>query len=207
METIVQGDSVTPNLSDSVDEGNQKKIQETVTYETHKRVLRERKADLEKRRELEAQLDAFKDEAKQREQATLAEQGKHKELAEHYKAELERTQAALTERDEMINDGIKLQAFKSKVGGEFKNPKYMSFVDLNKIDLTEDGSVDEGTLEMAVNSFLKEHGSDLLNRSTGRKLPSDAPRMGIPSGKKIEEMSDAELSGMLKEKLTTIMTK
>lgn len=207
MEATVQGDSVTPNLSDSVDEGNQKKIHETVTYETHKRVLRERKADLEKRRELEAQLEAFKDEAKQREQATLEEQGKHKELADHYKTELSKTQAALTERDEMINDGIKLQAFKSKIGGEFKNPKYMSFVELNKIDIREDGSVDEGTLEMAVNSFLKEHGSDLLNRSTGRKLPSDAPRMGVPSAKKIEEMSTDELSNVLKEKLTTIMTK
>lgn len=206
METTDQGDSVTPNLSDRVDGGESEKTQETVAYETHKRVLRERKADLEKRKALEAELEAFKEDARKREEAALEEQGKYKELTEHFKNELKRTQAALSERDEMINDGIKLQAFKSKIGGEFKNPKYMSFVDLAKIELREDGTVDEGTLEMTVNSFLKEHGSDLLKIGTGRKMPSDAPRMGLPSAKKITQMDKGELSEIMREKLSTLLT-
>lgn len=202
MEVDQSSSTASKNQVDSVDTD---KTQDTVAYETHKRLLGQRKADLEKRREIEQELETFKAAAKENEQLALEEQGKHKELADHFKAELKKTQAALTERDEMINDGIKLQAFKSKVGGEFKNPKYMSFVDLDRIGLREDGTVDEGTLEMTVNSFLKEHGNDLLNRGTGRKLPSDAASVAVPINKQLSEMDLDELSAKMKQNLTKIM--
>jgi hypothetical protein len=178
------------------------KEKDVVAYETHKKLLAQRKADQEKQKSLVTELEELKAEKQQREEQLLAEQGKYKEIAQLKDKELAATKEQIKQQRNLLINGAKLQAFKEKVGGEFKQPEYMSFVDLEKIIVLEDGTLDEGSLENSVNIFLKKHGENLLRKTNGKKLPNDASTMGgIHSTKPMEKMNKNELTEKLNESL------
>ena len=181
-------------------------LEDTVSYETHKKLLGQRKADQEKYRTVETELEMLRSAAAEKERVALEEQGNYKEIVNLRDKELAATKEELVSNKKLLIDGAKMQAFKEKVGGSFKKSEYASFVNLDKIVLMSDGTFDEASLESTVNNFLKEHGDNLLNRSSNKKLPNEAGSNGQIITKTIPNMGETELKNALTENLKLLMT-
>ena len=115
---------------------------------------------------------------------------------------------ALKDRDESISDlksklisyeqaeidGKKVQAIQSKLPGKVLNPEYLSFIDLDSIEIdNETGELDEFTLGRAVDGFVKRHGK-LMEPTRMKGLPSVGHLGGRPkSSRNLKELSRDEL--------------
>lgn len=164
--------------------GDPEPKKESVSYETHARLLAQRKKDQDARKTLEDKVTAFEKSAKEAEDAKLSEQGEFKkmvvqrdeELAEKAQ-ELAQSKADLDQANKNLTNGVKLQAFVDKLPGRIKNHEYLSFADTDAIAIDpETGRVDEGSLNKVVNGFVEKHAS--LLETKGIKLPGDGAAGG-----------------------------
>ncbi len=155
--------------------------QETVTYQTHKKLLAQRKADQLKMQDLQEKLADFEKRDAERHEQTLAEQQKYKELAELKEQKLKELEAKDREREKQLLDGAKLNAFKDALPGQVKNPSYYAFVNLDAIEIDPDtGVIDQDSLDKQVNEFVTSH-PGLYNPKQGAKLPGGAPSPAEPT--------------------------
>ena len=158
-----------------------------VSFETYRKVLEEAKKFKERTKNLE------EEKAKNDEKA-LAEQQQWKVLAEQYKTQLEQTKSVLSEQEKSIVNGLKYQEFEKHLGGRLKNKDYASFIEFEKIAINpESRTVDEESVKVVVNDFLKNH-SPLVEFHSGAKIPQGA---GAGFGSRPTE----SLSEMTKEQL------
>lgn len=166
--------SNTPDNDSVVIENPNKKTEDHVSYETHAKLLKQRKADQDRSRVLEEKIALFEKQQKDGEEKTLVEQEQWKKLADNYKTE---AQKAVEERDELqgkVTSAVKMHAFMSKLPGKIKNPAYKKFIPVDQIIIDPStGEVDENSLSQTVEGFMSEHGKSLVEL-TGekRKMPS-----------------------------------
>lgn len=170
-ENTSNGSSGTPNSSASGgDQGKQ-----TVAYETHQKLLSEKKKLAEKHQATEAQLNellAAQEAAKNQE---LEKQSEYQKLWEASKQENEKLKNERDAYQKNIMDAHKINAFSEKLPGKIANSKYYDFVPLDQIVVDpESGRVDEASVQSVVDSFVKEH-SGLLVKGKSPGLPNDAP--------------------------------
>jgi len=165
--TVSVGNAPTESVSDD-------SVDKSVKYETHQKLLSQRKNDQAKIQELQAQMQSFMEERKQAEEAKLHENEEYKKLVEIRTAELE---AVKSEKDQLlqsVNDSLKLNAFVEKLPGKIKNSKYLSFVNIDDVVLSPDTrEVDAASLDVVVSKFMEEH-ADLVDTGKVGKLPSNA---------------------------------
>lgn len=149
----------------------------SVAYETHKRLLGQKKKTEARLEELERELEERRNREREAEEKSLAEQGEYKKLLE-----LERKKSAdLSTKMETTNQqlvmGTKYQAFVDQLPGELSNRKYLSLADVEKIAIDpETGEVDGDSVKMVVDDFVKEH-ARLLNN---KKIPGVPNRASAP---------------------------
>jgi CRISPR/Cas system CMR subunit Cmr6 (Cas7 group RAMP superfamily) len=181
METKV--DSV-PNPESSASGENQ---DDKVAYSTYKRVLAEAKKFKELADSLSKQTEAEKEKQ-------LKDQNEWKSLAEMHKAKLDVAQKELEEKNRAISDGLKFSEFNRHLGGKLKHSSYANHVDFDRILINpETGMIEESSVKTVVAEFIKQH-SALVDFGNKPRLPNEAPRHGLPSGKKsIEEMTSKEM--------------
>lgn len=148
--------------------------EETVSYETHKELLAQRKADQKRLREVEEELNQFKSKQKEIEENKLREKGEYQKLLETREKELSQIKEENAKIQQNLVDGRKLQAFNDRLPGKLKKKEYLAFVDLDKIPFNpETQKVDEAGLKMVVDEFVKEY-PDLIQTTPGKKLPTDS---------------------------------
>ncbi len=178
---LVDNDGVVDNANDDKSsQGVDEKTQETVSYQQHKRLLAQRKADQLKAKELEARLAEYEQQETERQESMLKEQQKYKELAELKEQKLKEFEAKEKEREKALLDGAKLNAFKEKLPGQVDNPQYYAFVNLDAIEVDADtGIVDADSVEKQVNEFVTKH-RGLFTPRSGKKLPGEAPDVHSP---------------------------
>lgn len=162
---------------DSVDDGSGKSNQDNVSFDTHKRLLRQTKNTQSENQELKQQLADIQAQDEARAQDALAKNQEWKQLADRREEKIVQLEKTITDNDDHLDKSVKLQAFLNKVPGKLSDA-YFGHVPLDKIAMNPDTrEVDSESVELVVNDFLKDHGR-LIDRNDSKKLPSDASRGG-----------------------------
>lgn len=168
--------SDTPEI---VRDASEEKPTNTIAYETHKKLLNQRKGDQEKIRNMEQQLTEFMNAQKQTEEQKLLEQGKLQELVELKEKELQEARQENSAYKSDFDKAMKLSAFREKLGGTVDHNDYYKFVNTDKIILDPEAGVDEESVEAVVNQFKQEH-YKLYTPKVSKSLPNDAPATNTP---------------------------
>jgi hypothetical protein len=149
--------------------------------------LNQRKADQEKLRAVETQLNELLTAKKQTEELKLKEQGKYQELVTEREKEIEALRQENLSYKSSFDKAIKLSAFRDQLGGTVDNSAYYDFVNVDKIIVDPDTGVpDMSSVAEVVNEFKQKH-SKLYTPKVSRALPNDAPKdnytYGTPKNK------------------------
>jgi hypothetical protein len=100
----------------------------------------------------------------------------------------------LTNFEQAEIDGKKIHAIQSKLPGKISNPEYLSFIDLDSIEIDpESGDLDELTLTRAVDGFVSRH-AKLMEPTNSKGLPTVGHLGGRPNLKRsLKDLSRDEL--------------
>jgi hypothetical protein len=166
--------------------------EETVAYETYKKVLDQRKADQAKARELTAEVERLRSERESEQEAKLAEQKRFEELYAAEKKKAEELSARIKDAETKSIAQRKRDALKQALGG-VKRDEYLSFADLNSVLVQEDGTVDADSVKAAAAKFREAH-PELITSRQATPLPSEsATGFAPPKGKALHELNPSEL--------------
>jgi seryl-tRNA synthetase len=153
---------------------------DTVAYETHRRLLDQRKKDQERLAAAEAERDRLRTAAEEAERKRLEEAAAYKDLYEKERKERETKDKLLKDRDEADKLASKRNALKSELGGAVKD-EYLAFANLAAIPLGADGQPDAQAVKDVAEKFRKEHPS-LIGK--GASLPGGAASGFTPPASK-----------------------
>lgn len=144
---------------------------ESVAYETHKRLLDERKRDLARLRELEQR-------EKEREEAEARKRGDYETLIKSREEALKAKESELAEIKGMISQASKKNAVLEALGGNLDH-KWLRLIDVSDVAVNPDtGEVDNFSVAKVAEAFKREF-PEALKRSGG--LPANAPQ-GLQGG-------------------------
>lgn len=155
----------------------------SVSYDTYKRVLEQRKKDQADKELLAARLAEFEAEKSRIEEEKARQEGNWKSLVESRDLRLkqleeERNQAMAkaAAHEETLSNAVKLNVFQNKLGGRLKKSEYLSFVDTTKIPVDpETGAVDDNAAEQYAREFAKNF-RELVVFDDAGKMPNGSPR-------------------------------
>lgn len=174
MSELSEQNSDNNELSEQVEGKELDGKENEVKYDTFQRVLRQKKAMEEKL----AKFEKLEEERRMKEEASkqerLREQQKYEELSKDLQEKLEQERSAKENFKKSWLDTHKLQAVLDKLPGKPKRQEYLSFIDLDKIEIDEHEGIVADTVEEVANSFIENYG-ELLSRPKSSELPSDAP--------------------------------
>lgn len=173
---------------------------QVVAWESHQKLLNQRKADQKKAKELEAQLRAMQDQVKQAENAKLEEKQEYKKLYEATKAELETKKREQEEKERIIVNKEKQAALSRELGG-LRNDAYFRFAELDNIVIDDSGLVDQNSVRLEANRFRQAF-PELIAASQPVRVNSQAPSGANPvvgQQKTAKEMSGAEREAIKKQ--------
>ena len=177
-------DEAAKKLEDSKDK------QEQVSKEAYLNVSQDMHKYKSKLKETEALLTQMKADKEVIENEKLAEQGRWEDLYKKSQEKLtEATQGRQAEQDKFINYHKKNSVL-GKLGG-FKNDEYNSFIDVESVNLNEDGSIDQSSLDLEVNR-IKQSYPELLKGVQAGKLPNDAPQGNNLGDRTYDNLSERE---------------
>jgi len=142
-------------------------------------------------KETQMQLNQLQAEREAVEREALAEQGKWEELYKKNQTELETVKQERAGEQNKFVDYHKKNSVLNKVGG-FKRDEYNKFIDVNAINMNEDGSIDETSLDLEIDRIRQSY-PELLKTGSGTKLPNDAPL-----GNNVGEQDASKLTGVEK---------
>lgn len=149
----------------------------TVAYETHQKLLGEKKKEQAARIEAETKLKALEAEKAEREKKELEAQGKYKEALAKTEEELAK---ARQEKDALVGDlrtAQKRRAILGEIAGQVPE-RAQSLLPLDEIVIGEDGKPDPASVKAAAQKFEKEFSFAVQKDSAGGGLPPDAPKGG-----------------------------
>lgn len=174
-----------PSKPEAGEASNKTKVQDSVSYDTHRKLLAEKKSMQERLQNTESELNEIKSQIAAKTQQDLEEQNRFKELYEGLKTENETLKTSIHERDVAMQDALKIDAFNKALGdGRKIDRKYRSFIDTKNIMLdTQTGAVDELSASKEVERVLAEFPEIVKSSGTSRALPNQAPT-GVSSVKK-----------------------
>lgn len=138
-------------------------------------------------RELEAELNKLREEAKLREENELKEKQEYQTLYEREKAAREQAEINSKKQNELFVRARKLSALKGELGGKVKD-EYLSFANLDKIEVKEDGSLSSESVQAVANSFRQDH-PGLIESDSGVNITGPAAR-GIETEQPAKTLKD-----------------
>lgn len=147
-------------------------------------------------KETKASLNQLKAEQEAKEKEALAEQGKWQELYEVNQKELENLKQQREEEKNKFINYHKKNSVLQKIGG-FKREDYNKFIDVNNIEMNDDGSLDEKSLMGEVDRIKQEY-PELLKSASSTKLPNDAPKGSEIDGKDATKLEGVDKANYLK---------
>lgn len=133
-------------MSEELNENHTEEIptetqKDKVSYDSYKKLLNQHKEAQKKLQDFQKQFEDVQTKLKVKEDEELKEQNKWREMWERSKEENKKLQDNLNYSQKRFENAIKQRAFIDQLGFQIKD-KYLSFVDLENIDLMENGSVD-----------------------------------------------------------------
>lgn len=143
-------------------------------------------------KEREAVINQLEAERKAKEEESLLQQSKFKELWEQEKEEKQRLVQEGLNQKQMYLDTVKKSALKNELGNI--KDVYLSFADLNSISFNDSGSIERESLEAVANKFRADH-AELLPKSGQANITS------IPAGTVNNQTATVEVGQMSKDQL------
>jgi hypothetical protein len=162
-------DQVAAKTSSVDDAGeNQESKKEVVSRETYTRVL-------SKLKKLEDAFEAKQKDEEIAKQKILEEQGQWKSAFELEKKQRTEIETRLNQKDKMITDSIKMNAFLKQLPGTVSD-EYWDLIKLDEIVIDpETQKPDPVALENYAKQWSSKH-SRLIDKVTTAKVPADAPK-------------------------------
>lgn len=163
-----------------------------------KKVLEEFKADFfkekEKRKALEADRQRLLDEKALREKDELIKNEQWKQLYETEKSEKLKFENELKNNKEQYVTTAKVNAVMQLLGG-LKKDSYSKYIDTSKIEVREDGTLDQESIRREADRYRQEY-AELLNVGPASgKMPSNAPStLQVSNTNDLSKMSTADLT-------------
>lgn len=146
-----------------------KKPSRGVSYESHQKLLAEKK-------KLQAKLAEIEAERVAKERQTLEEQGRYKELAELAKKEAEDAKKQLAVVNEQRTQAKKLSAVLKSVGGTI-HQKFFDLIPIDDVLVNPDsGEIDELSVAKVVEGLRKSYPEIIAKGTPG--MPQHAPKGG-----------------------------
>jgi predicted RNase H-like nuclease (RuvC/YqgF family) len=174
--------------------------EKSVSYETHRRLLEQRKKDQAEKEALQQKL------------SELRQEGNWKSLVEAREARLKALEeesrqyaSKANQLEKTLEDAVKLNAFQSKLGGKLKKSEYLGFVDTSRIPIDpETKTVDEKSLEQYAHEFSNKF-KELISFDRSGTMPHGAPgqtkQLSVDEWKKLPlKEKKARLSDVINKK-------
>lgn len=143
---------------------------DTVLYETHEKLLSEKKKLDARHKETADKLAALEKEKKDLADEELKKQGKFQEALAAKEKELADTNQRLQARDQQMVDGQKINSFLKAVDSDVKE-NYWGLIDLEKIKLDAQGNIDETSVKTYASEF-KETYSEIIGGQAPPRMPN-----------------------------------
>ena len=156
---------------------NQDPKKDTVSYETHRKLLDEKKRIQDEKAKLEEQVNAAKAEKEADERKKLEEQGNFKKLLEQERADKE----LLKQNHEALKQDLENAKKRAAVLKHIKGvvpEKAREWINVTGVAVNEDGSVNPDTAMLVAQEFEKEYYFAVQRDKNGGGLPNDAARGG-----------------------------
>lgn len=180
-------------------EGNQTTSTTPVSYETHRKLLNEKKNAVSKLNEYEAELQKLREEKMERE-------GKQDELISSYREKIQKLEGELGNTKKSfawntVKGAIKTEAIKNGCNDSEKLIRLMDDQDLKSISIGEDFSIDMETVKNVIeknkkeNHFLFSANVPPVANGNPSKKPSE-PKNKLDD---LSKLSDEELEQAYKE--------
>jgi hypothetical protein len=160
---------------------------ESIPYSKFRELLDEKKRLQAQYVEVRSEHDKMLSERESQEKQKLEEQKKFEELYKKADQDRKKLLDLLEVQNKKFTNEKKLGAFKEKLGG-LKRDDYTRFVDLDKIQTRDDGTVDHDALDAYVNEFRVQF-PELVVENKKTPPPSTAPRSAAPIGSSGGRMS------------------
>lgn len=168
----------TPNASGNPEPKPEPIVEDKVAYETHRKLLGEKKKQGELLGEATSKLAEFEQREKDREESDLKAKEDWKKLVELRTKERDDAVAGKSDLESTLAKGLKKDAFVKALKGGLE-PQYERLIDYDKIIIDpQTGLPDEASVGDYARSFESDFGRVLV-QSTGPRLPNGAP---IPNG-------------------------
>lgn len=163
---------------------------QTVSYDTHKKLLAQRKADQQKLQEVNAKLAEYEANQKAAEEQALKETNQWKEVAEKKESELTDAQNKLKHINDSIVRAEKVDAFEKVLGAKLADPSFANFINHENIVMDADGNIDSESVNAEVNAFRERFGDRLIVNTNIPTIPGGAPQQ--QKEKTLGDLSAAE---------------
>jgi len=148
---------------------------DSVAYETHVKLLKEKK-------KLQEELDATQKAIKEREEADLRAKEDFKKIAELRETEAKELREKLTTVEARERNGMKLDAFLSSLDGAV-DKRFWGHIPLDQIVVDpESGEPDPMSVTKVVEWFRKEY-FDIIKKPGQATVPNTAPQGSAGNGK------------------------
>lgn len=174
-DSVNQADESNNQSSGQGESQEQQSNQDTVKYDTYRKVLSEKKKRDEEVRALREQVEEFERSQKEAQEKELQDQNKWKEIADLRTKEYEQALQKLQEMKSSQQQAMKLDTFLSSLGTQLPK-QYWGLVDLDAIKLNpETNDVDEMSVTSAIETFRKSY-PEILQSKSSASTPNSAPR-------------------------------
>lgn len=159
------GDNSAPGGSGNPDDI---KVKDTVSYDTHKKLLDEKK-------KLADKVALFESDKTERERKELESKGEYQKLIELEKKRADDAVAKVAEFDARMVQAKKLKALLGAVGGEV-DEKFYDFLPIDQIVIDPETKEINLTSVAQVAEGFKKQFPELLKKPNGPRLPNGAPQ-------------------------------
>ena len=178
------GGQTDPNQGDN-------KAKDVVTYETHRKLLGEKKRVQDEYTTLQRQLEEYQSEKTQREEKELKDKDEWKKLVDIREKENTELKTRLAQYEKNTVDARKLDAVLKTLNVDVKS-QYWNLVDVDKIVIDpSNNEVDEMSVTKYVEEFRNIY-PEILAVKGKAPQPTNHPQGFSTQGKSVGDMSQAE---------------
>jgi len=169
-DTTTNGGASGDNGGDGAGSGN-----DTVSYDTHRRLLAEKKRMQQERDKLAQELAEKRKAEEAAERERLEKQGEYKKLLENERKAREELESKLNQHTQTQRQAKKLGAVLDALGGAVPK-KFWGLIDTETVAIDPDtGDIDAMSVQKTVEAIRAEYPEIIRKGGNGSSLPADAP--------------------------------
>jgi len=157
---------------------------QTVSYDTHRRLLAEKKEVSERLKKLEEERESLLKEKEDKEKAELERKGEIQKLLELERERAKKAEDRLNSIQSDLENAKKRNAVLKHIAGTVPEPA-RDWIKVDGISLKEDGSVDDESAKLVAQQFEQNFSFAVLKQNTNGGLPNDAAKGGASGGGKL----------------------